>query len=622
MWRAPLPYFALGLAALYLGERTLADKARLLCDGLGLALLVFAVAMAAWRLVARKEQPERRAALLLLLAYAVASLGVGLYGVVAYLLPAAGSDRVRVILSVAWPVLVLAGVLPALAMELAWAPMARAARVELWRLSVASRSAMVVVLALVAFAGANYAASQWNHKVDLSYFRTTRPSDATLRLAQSATEDTKLVAFFPPGNDVLEQARPYLEEVAQKSPKLHLEIVDQALVPDVARDLKVRNNGYIVVTSGAKRESLYLGVRIEDARSQLKKLDGEVQKMLTKVMRASRVAYFTTGHLERDWTRVPDDHRLGMSDFKSLLDQQGFTVKRLGLAEGLGSAVPDDATLVIVAGPIEPFLDGEVAALHAYLDRGGRLLVLADPDHGDALEPLLAPLGVTVSKALVGEQQRLVRIEGSGVSAYNFAAVETTYHDSVLTLARSSRRMGVVLLGSGRVERAADTKNKVVLTLRTSPDAWLDTDANGVFDKGSEKQGPQQLVAAIESPPKAKAEPQPGQHKEGEAAEEAKKDTEAKAAAPYRAIVTGDADLAGDVLLRNAGNYYIVADGLRWLVGDEELAGEVQNEEDVPLVHRKEGDAVWFYGVSFVMPALVLGVGLLVSWPRQRRRRR
>ena len=60
-------------------------------------------------------------------------------------------------------------------------------------------------------------------------------------------------------------------------------------------------------------------------------------------------------------------------------------------------------------------------------------------------------------------------------------------------------------------------------------------------------------------------------------------------------------------------------DGAKWLVGDEGITGEVTNENDVPIVHTKKQDQVWFYGSSFLAPALVLGIGFLVAGRRRGR---
>ena len=37
------------------------------------------------------------------------------------------------------------------------------------------------------------------------------------------------------------------------------------------------------------------------------------------------------------------------------------------------------------------------------------------------------------------------------------------------------------------------------------------------------------------------------------------------------------------------------------------------HEEDIPIVHKRDDDAVWFYGASFAAPALILALGIVVS---------
>ena len=51
-----------------------------------------------------------------------------------------------------------------------------------------------------------------------------------------------------------------------------------------------------------------------------------------------------------------------------------------------------------------------------------------------------------------------------------------------------------------------------------------------------------------------------------------------------------------------------------WLQGKE--AARVEVEEDVPIVHTREKDVIWFYGTTFAPPLLVLGAGL---WGVRRR---
>jgi hypothetical protein len=75
-----------------------------------------------------------------------------------------------------------------------------------------------------------------------------------------------------------------------------------------------------------------------------------------------------------------------------------------------------------------------------------------------------------------------------------------------------------------------------------------------------------------------------------------------------------------DGVLRTYGNPYLAMDTVLWLLGEEQLAGEVSSEEDVPVQHTRQQDVVWFYSAVFLAPATVLGAGFLVTRRRGRRR--
>lgn len=596
-----LPAIAMlsGLAALYFGERALSGGARWTLVGLG-GLLVAAALGTAFLRVARAEGERKRAFLAVAVEYCVAALAVLLYFAQTSELALVPVGKAQTLIMVLWPAILLLGLTPAIAMEAALASMARAPAIELWRVRRGGRAARIAALAVVAFAGANYTASQWSRKIDLSYFKTSKAGSATLAIVEGLTQPVELLLFFPPGNEVLEHARAYADTLDAKSEQVSVRVVDQALEVELARELKVRNNGYLVLRSGERSEQLRLELDLEDARSALRNLDAEVQERLLKVVRPPRIAYFTAGHLERDWIPPGDDKRLGISDLKALVEGQGFQVRRLGLTEGLGSAVPDDATLVVVAGPAQAFLPNEREALKAYIARGGRLMVFIDPDQG-VLEPeLLAALGLEVSKGLVAHERYLVRLEGRGESPYNMATTQSASHPSVHTLQLGANRLYVALLGAGALNRLDQVPQgaEVTFSLRAMPQSWVDTNGNGKFDEGSEKRDTVSLAAAVEIKPGAE-----------------------KATPPARAIVVSDADLVGNVVVRNTGNQYFVIDGLRWLTGEEKMVGkQTETEKDVPIVHRTDEDTVWFYGTSFIIPAAVLFGGL--AFTRRTRRAR
>ncbi len=584
--QSPLVFFSFGLAALYLAERSLAKGAYAVGLALGLALVAAGIKIVAARIWRARGTPNYEAAALTARGFGLCLLALALYAFTRIFLR--GAERVtwREVATVVWPAVMLMGLTRAFASELAFAGMARAPILDASRLRRASRSAAVVAYAIIAFAGLNYAAARFDRSWDLSFLRTTEPSATTARLIAKLIEPVSFVLFMPPGNEVAEQVQGYLEKLARHGEKVQLEMVDQAVAQERARELEVRQNGVLVITRGTLRESLRLGLDLGAARSTLRKLDSEVQARLVKVTRPPRKLYMTQGHMERDTRSIPDDARLPYADFRALAQSLGFVIKPLGLDEGLGDEVPNDAEVVVVAGPVAAFLPGESAAIAAYLERGGRLLLLIDPEHGDTQDELLRPLDLMVSKAKVASERGAVRVKDKGQSPYYFATSDVTSHPSIKTLAQNMRRMAVVMLGAGAIEPLKGAA-KPVFTLRAPEGSWRDEDEDGAFDAKRDRRGSQKLVAAIER-------------------EASTPDTP-----PTRAVVISDADVFADGVVRNPGNAYLALDALRWLAGDEDLAASSTSEEDIPLIHKRSDDALWFYGVSFAAPALVLVLGVL-----------
>jgi hypothetical protein len=80
-----------------------------------------------------------------------------------------------------------------------------------------------------------------------------------------------------------------------------------------------------------------------------------------------------------------------------------------------------------------------------------------------------------------------------------------------------------------------------------------------------------------------------------------------------RIFALGDVDVLSDAVLGNEANAILLIDAARWLGGEESFAGAISTAEDIKIEHTKQKDLVLFYGTTFGIPSLVLGLGLLLS---------
>jgi len=604
----PLVALLFGVIFFYLGERLFPASlaTRVILDGIGGVLMIGALAQRVReRSAARTDLKQALGTVLVFQILAVVAVGlhwVAAPSVVDGLgLTGDGAERFRVVVHVLWTMLLISSVLPLSFLEVSLISTSRAPVLEVKRVRRSAEAGLVLALALSLLFALNYLAEEHNVREDLSFSQTTQPSDGTLLLVGSLSEPLRIVLFFPASNEVEEEVLPYFEALAAANELVTVERVDHDAEPALAKELKARKNGTVVLARDEKTESLVLGTDEDKAKSKLRKLDKEIHKRLIKVAKPQLVAYFTTGHGERDWKMVEDDdERLGLKDLKKLLQMFNYKTKRLGIAEGLASEVPDDASVVLLVGPTGELLDEEAAALRVYMERGGSVMVFLDPEQEVSLEPLLGPLGVTFQRGVLTHEAKFIPKTGQLSDRQLLYTTSYSAHASTKRLQKNSSRYPTVLAGAGHLEttKAADGQAPEVV-LKSQTKTFADLDGDLAFDDGEEERRVYNIGVAVE----LAADP---------AAEEG--------ATPGRALVFADADMISDLALRNEGNTNIVADSLKWMVGEEELAGEVASEEDVKIQHTRKQNIWWFYSTTFAIPLVMMGVGVLVVLRRGSRR--
>ena len=389
LWVVPL--YVGGLILVYLGERVLeaTPAAHWIATGAGLlAVLVATMVRFAprFRVGGERRDIERLLAVLSV---------IGIVGLLVYLSTTewgqdriglataelATRERVEGVLTVAWIALILISVVPMLFVESALFPMRRAVFPEARRVRTAAASGVALVFAALYAALFTFAASGPALKADYSYFKTSGPSDSTRKIAESLTQPVKVIAFFPDVNEVRSEVDSYLRDVSKGIPNLQVESHDRLMVPKLARELRATQDGVVILSRDKTTETLVIGTDVQTARPKLKTLDRDFQERLLKLLRSRRTAYLTTGHGElTDASRTGQEPGRVGTIAKTLLQKQNYLVKDLGLAQGLGNEVPEDADIVIVLGPSEPFATEEINSLKRYADRGGKLMLALDPD--------------------------------------------------------------------------------------------------------------------------------------------------------------------------------------------------------------------------------------------------
>lgn len=593
--------WAAGMFAIFIGERMIGSgTSRTIATSLGLLLVLGAMVTRFVR--AGKASPDRRKLEQTLLALYALGLGaVVLYGMQSDLWASAfGTSlernwpKLSTVLSVLWPVVWIAAAWPILLVELSHAEMARAPRLELNRIRSALLSGLGLAATLVAAFSFSYVASERDKKVDLAYFKTSRPGEVTRRIVRNLDQPIEAAVFFPAANEVRDEVDDYLNDLAKESSQFKVSHYDFDIDPIKAKEYGVTTNGIIVFLRGAKKEQLGLPKEMEGAKAALKTLDKEVQQRLLTVVRPPRSAGFTLGHGERTWERgeTDTDKRVGIAMLRDGLIDQNYDVRSVNAADGLMTDVPKGITTLAIIGPRSPFQPEEYASINRFIDGGGRVLIALDPENKVDMHEVLGPLNLTFkAEPLANEMAYARRMDQKISDRANLVTSTFSSHPSTQTLTRLGPRAAVVLPGAGWIDAKKDRTSTIPVDspIKAHYATFVDKNGNFTLDPDEQKRAWELAATAV------------------------KKDA--------RVFVIADSDWIGDEAIKIPGNSVLALDVIRWLMGDESFSGQTSTEADVKITHTRKQDVAWFYTTLFLVPAVVIGAGVVVTRKSRRKRR-
>jgi ABC-type uncharacterized transport system involved in gliding motility auxiliary subunit len=251
-----------------------------------------------------------------------------------------------------------------------------------------------VLLSLALFAVLLLLAERHNRRFDLTPTQSFVLSDEAVGVVEAIEQPIRVTAFY---NSQDSQQRNRMQDLLQlfeqASRNFSYRLVDLDRSPALAKkyDISSFNTGAVEVDS--------------DVRA-LKSIDQEsITDALLRMTRAGqRTLCFLTGHGEH--SPLDADERTGYSDIGKALEREGFEIRAIDMVP---SRAEGEACFVIVlAGPVQDFLPGELDILAGQLDEGARLVVMADPDAPQSLVDFLARYGVTAgSDVVVDERNRM-----------------------------------------------------------------------------------------------------------------------------------------------------------------------------------------------------------------------
>lgn len=477
-----------------------------------------------------------------------------------------------------------------------------------------------VVLVLGILAAINYLGSRHSKRWDLTAGQQFTLSDQTRRVLRELPEPVKAIVFAR--EDDFGRFRNRLTEYEHATDRLSVEYVDVDKNPARARQYEIQSYGTVVFEYQGRIERV-----VSDAEQEL------TNALIKAVEGTEPVVYFVQGHGEKDPNSA---EREGYNAVREALGGDNYQVETLVLAQQ--ADVPENASVLVVAGPRTDFLPTEIEALKRYLNKGGKLLLLLDPpDRADAaplasLIALAREWGIDVGNDVVVDVSGIGQLLGTDASvpvAATYPSHAITERFNVLTAYPLARSVSPV--SGGADGRLAQT------FVETSRQSWAETDVRALMasgqvsldEKAGDRPGPVSIAAAVSvTAPEAEqadgtpaADDEPAGEQEAAAEDDPAKDEAEEADAPKRetrVAVIGDSDFAANFAAGIQGNRDLFLNTVSWLAQQESLiAIRPREPEDrrITLTADQQQRILW---ISLVMiPGLVLGTGVYTWWRRR-----
>jgi ABC-type uncharacterized transport system involved in gliding motility auxiliary subunit len=478
-------------------------------------------------------------------------------------------------------------------------------------------SSASVLLLLAILVGINYIATRQHKRWDLTAGGQFTLSDQTRKVLDSLEAPVTVKVFAR--DTEFQRFRDRFDGYTYVSDKLQVEYIDPDKQPALARQWEIQQYGTIAIEHDGRIERITTDTEQDITNAIVRAVEGGEKKI-----------YFVQGHGERDTTSA--DERTGYNAIASALQRDNFAVAPLVLAQQ--QRVPEDASVLVIAGPTTDYLEPELAMLRTYLEQGGKLVMLLDPPTRADAPPLTGLIalarewGIEVGTNVVVDVSGVGQLLGAGPSV----PVVATYPEHPITtnfglltafpLARS-----VAPVGGDAGGRTART------FAETSAASWAETDLGAVFEgrpvardeTAGDTGGPISLAAAVSADaPAAPSASAPATTTSGESAKESGDaepgtDTSAETPRPQtRVVVIGDSDFASNSMLGTQGNQDLFLNAANWAAQQENLiAIRPRDPEDRRVTMTVDQQARVGYVSALILPVAILALGVF-TWYRRR----
>lgn len=294
---------------------------------------------------------------------------------------------------------------------------------------------------------------------------------------------------------------------------------------------------------------------------------------------------FLEGHGER---RIKDTEKGGLSFLQERLETQGYEVGRGILTEN--DEPLQGATVLVVAGPREPASGTETSLIANFVNSGGRVLLLLDPQTTTGLDSLIAQWGLTLGPGIIVDPEDRVS-QGSPT-----ALLVRRFTEHAITQGFTAPILLPVSQSVSFNQTAALRWTFSSLT-QSSEESWAETDFSlntPEFNADKDSKGPFTLAAALESTG--------GDH---------------SGSVHPTIVIIGNSAFASNAYAKFPGNTDFLLNAISWLAQEEALISiSAKDPSFAPFIPNPTQEHMLLAVQVFSVPMLLLFLGITI-WRRR-----
>jgi len=350
---------------------------------------------------------------------------------------------------------------------------------------------------------------------------------------------------------------------------------------------------------------------IECARRKKKISQMEESAFINALVEVQReqdpVVYFLTGHGEGSLEKPSEEQlKKNIPSFHALrriCEERGMKVQTIELMRS--GAVPEDASLLVCTGPRLDLFPMEKDALEAYLERGGRFILMLDPPTGadqtfPRFKELLLPFGLELRDDIVMDPNK------ASMQKFSLPVVPlvTTYVKHAITenVPYQSAALFVPLARTVNSVPAPPPTVTIRPLMKSSPSSWSQSITDLLEEKmtppAREEISPQTLAVAVTRTPPGSDEDQ-----------------------QTRIVLFGDSDIFTDVNIVYRIPAHLFLNSVSWLTQMADVvAVPPKISEDTPMALTASMKELLAILLVITLPSLIFIGGLGYTIIRRRTR--